>query len=202
MQKNVAITGYWAALLSLLFALGYCVPQLISAFNLIPHPHEQFWLFLPSLFQAPAFLVTMVCLHYPAPDNLKLWTAIAWSFAILYCLCVTLVYFTQLTVLLPARLAGKMNDENVLIFEPRTFLTAVDCLGYFYMSLSTLFAAFAFRQVNKWLYRGLLWNGLLLPILILAFFYPVFYYVGALWMITFPMAMIQAAKIFRKQLKE
>jgi hypothetical protein len=75
---------------------------------------------------------------------------------------------------------------------------AVDCLGYFYMSLSTFFAAFAFSSV-KWLFRGLLFNGLLLPVLILAFFYPAFYYVGALWMFTFPVAMLNSARLFREK---
>jgi len=78
---------------------------------------------------------------------------------------------------------------------------SVDCLGYFFMSFSTFFAAFAFRNNNrnKWLYRGLLWNGLLMPILVLAFFYPAFYYAGAVWMITFPLSMINAVKYFQKQ---
>ena len=76
---------------------------------------------------------------------------------------------------------------------------AVDCLGYFFMSFSTLFTAFAFQKESKWLYRGLLYNGSLLPVLILAFFYPVFYYAGAIWMITFPLAMINAAKIFKNR---
>ena len=76
---------------------------------------------------------------------------------------------------------------------------AIDCLGYFFMSLSTFFAAFAFRHLHhKWLYRALLYNGLLMPILVLAFFHPLLYYAGALWMITFPVAMIQAAKLFRR----
>jgi len=35
--------------------------------------------------------------------------------------------------------------------------------------------------------------------LILAFFFPVFYYLGALWMITFPLAMLNAARLFRNQ---
>ena len=140
----------------------------------------------------------MTCLHYLAPPDLKIWTAIAWSFAILYCLCATIVYFTQLTVVLPAQLKGKIDSGNPLIFESKTFLMAVDCLGYFFMSLSTLFAAIAFKTINKWLYRGLLWNGLLVPVLVLAFFYPVFYYAGSIWMITFPLAMINVAKLFRR----
>ncbi|MBS1503690.1 MAG: hypothetical protein JST32_16590 [Bacteroidetes bacterium] len=194
-MKQVKELGYWSAALALFFALAYSIAQLMSTFKLIPHPQDLFWLFLPSLFLAPAFLITMISLHYMADDGVKIWTTIAYSFAVLYTVCAGIVYFSQLTVVLPKELNGEVDERYVLIFESKTFLMAVDCLGYFFMSLSTLFAAFAFRE-HKWLYRGLLWNGALLPVLILAFFYPVFYYVGALWMITFPLAMINAMKFF------
>ena len=188
--------GYWSATLSVIFGFGYSVPQILSTMKIIPHPQDLFWLFLPSLFLAPAFLIAMICLHYSAGKNFQVGTAIGAAFAILYCADVSIVYFTQLTVVVPAQLEGQINEKQVLLFDRRTFLMAVDCLGYFFMSLSTFFAAFAFKK-TKWLYRGLLWNGALMPVLVLAFFYPTFYYVGALWMITFPLAMINAAKFFK-----
>lgn len=194
-MKQVKQLGYWSATAALFFALAYSVAQLVSTFKIIPHPQDLFWLFLPSLFLAPAFLLTMISLHYMADDNVSIWTTIGYTFAALYTFCACAVYFTQLTVVLPKELHGELDKNNVLIFESKTFLMAVDCLGYFFMSLSTLFAAFAFRP-HKWLYRGLLWNGALLPILILAFFYPVFYYIGAAWMFTFPVAMINAMRFF------
>jgi hypothetical protein len=195
-MMNLKPLGFWSSILSLFFAIAYSVLQILSEVKLIPHPQDLYWLFAPSLFLAPSFLVAMICLHYKAGKDAKLFTAISIAFAILYCADITFVYFSQLTVVIPAQLKNEVNEKQVLLFDRRTFLMAVDCLGYFFMSLSTLFAALAFKAGNKWLYRGLLYNGLLLPVLILAFFYPVFYYVGALWMITFPMAMINAAKLF------
>jgi hypothetical protein len=197
-RSPVNKTGFWSATLSVLFAMGYSVPQILSEIKIIPHPQYLFWLFLPSLFLAPAFLITMICLHYSADKNLQVWTAIGAAFALLYCADVSMVYFTQLTVVVPAQLKGQINEKEVLLFDRKTFLMAVDCLGYFFMSLSTFFAAFAFKK-NKWLYRGLLWNGALMPVLVLAFFYPVFYYAGAAWMITFPLAMINAATFFKNE---
>jgi hypothetical protein len=189
--------GFWSAILSLVFAIGYCIPQLLSTLEILPHPHDLFWLFLPSLFLAPAFLVTMICLHYTA-DRLKIWTAIACAFGLVYCCFATMVYFTELTVVIPQQLKGRTEKIEVLIFDRKTFLMAIDCLGYFFMSLSTFFAAFAFKHnKNKWLYRGLLFNGALMPVLVLAFFYPALYYVGAIWMISFPLAMINAALYFK-----
>lgn len=191
-------TGYWSAILSLVFAVGYCIAELLSTFGVIPHPHNLFWLFLPSLFLAPAFLVTMLCLHYAVSGPRSIWTAMSGAFAVIYCAFATLTYFVQLSVVVPVQVSGAAtNKMEVLLFDRRTFLMAIDCLGYFFMSLSTFFAAFAFRdRQNKWLYRALLYNGLLMPILVLAFFHPLLYYVGALWMITFPLAMVQAIKLF------
>jgi hypothetical protein len=192
-------TGFYAATLSIVFSIGYSIPQLLSAFKIIPHPQDLFWLFLPSLFLAPAFVVTTICLHYCADAELRLWTAIAVAFALLYCADVSLVYFTQLAVIVPAELKGELNGKQVLLFDNKSFLMAIDCLGYFFMSLSTFFAAFAFKE-NKRLYRFLLLHGCLMPILVLAFFYPLFFYLGALWMITFPLAMIQTVKFFNTTL--
>ncbi len=198
-MRKLRQIGYWSSMLSLIFAIAYSIPQLLSAAKLIPHPQDLYWLFVPSLFLAPSFLIAMICLHYKANINKRLFTAIGVAFAILYCANVSLVYFSQLTVVLPAQLKNDVSEKQVLLFDRRTFLIAVDCLGYFFMSLSTLFASFAFQSESKWLYRGLLYNGLLLPVLVLAFFYPVFYYVGALWMITFPMAMVNAMALFHQR---
>jgi len=194
--------GYWSALLSVIFGFGYSIPQILSTLKIIPHPQDLFWLFLPSLFLAPAFLVAMICLDFSVNSTLKIWTTIGWAFAAIYCTMVTLVYFSQLAVVLPQQFKGVADDKNLLLFESGTFLMSVDCLGYFFMSLSSFFAAFAFaNSKHKWLYRGLLLNGSLMPLLVLAFFYPVFYYIGAVWMITFPLAMINAIKFFRDDLQ-
>ena len=199
-MDKIKVIGRWSALLSLFFAIAYSVPQIFSELKLIPHPQDLVWLFLPSLFLAPAFLVTMICIHFFVDEDVKIWTAIATAFSILYTICATIVYFTQLTVIIPQLLRNEINETHVLAFHTKSFLMAIDCMGYFFMSISTVFAAFAFYKDknNKWLYRGLLYNGLLLPVLILAFFYPVFYYIGALWMVTFPVAIIQVANLFKK----
>jgi hypothetical protein len=193
--------GYWSALSATFFACAYSVAQVLSTAGVLPHPQDLFWLFLPSLFLAPAFLMTMICIHYVVDTEQKIWTAIGISFGIVYVVCICLVYFSQLTVVIPLLLSSTIDETHVLAFVRKSFLMAVDCLGYFFMSLSMLFAAFAFRldKSKRWLYRGLLWTGLLLPILVLAFFFPFYYYLGALWMILFPLATINAARIFRSQ---
>jgi hypothetical protein len=200
-MKNVRTIGYWSAWSAAFLACGYSLAQLLSTAGILPHPKDLFWLFLPSLFLAPAFLITMICLHYMVKVEQKIWTATGIAFATAYMVCITIVYFSQLTVIIPLLLQSAIDETHILAFVRKSFLMAIDCLGYFFMSISMLFAAFAFRSETSqwWLYRSLLWTGLLLPVLILAFFYPFFYYLGAIWMVLFPMAMINAARFFRRE---
>lgn len=191
--------GFWAAISSAIFGLGYCIAQLLSWVNILPHPHELFWVFLPSLFLAPAFLITMVCLHYEAPAAGRIWTALGLTFSVIYCTFATLNYFTQLTVVVPAQIRGTIDESYVLIFKQGSFLFAMDCLGYFFMSFSSLASAMAFRKTDKRLYRWLFWNGLLVVIFIAAYFNPLFYFIGSPWMITFTLAMIYAARFFKNR---
>ncbi|MFI5140429.1 MAG: hypothetical protein ACHQIM_21595 [Sphingobacteriales bacterium] len=195
-MKMIKIVGFWSAILAFIFALGYDIAQLFSWLNILHHPHEMFWLFFPSLFLAPSFLIVIVCLHYIAAEQKKVWTMIGLCFAIVYCAFATMNYFIQLTVVVPAVLKGEINESHVLFFKQGSFMFAIDCLGYFFMSLSTLFAAFAFREAYKSLYVWMLVNGLLIVIFIAAYFNPFFYFAGAVWAITFSVVMIKAARIF------
>lgn len=197
-MKHINLTGFWCAILSLILALCYCMAQLLSWLNMLRHPHELFWVFLPSLFLAPAYLMTMLCLHYAAPAERRLWTAMGAAFGIIYCAFATLNYFSQLTVVVPALLQGSIDESYVLIFKQGSFPFAMDCLGYFFMSLSSLTAALAFRGTDNGLFRWLFWNGLLIVIFIAAYFNPFFYFVGSPWMVTFSLAMIYAARRFRQ----
>lgn len=205
MRGNPAMkVGKSAAILSSLFAIVYSAFALLSLFKLIPPPYDLLWQFLPSLLLAFAFVTTMVCLHYSVAEEHKIYTAIAAAFAILYAACVTIVYFTQLAVVVPALLQHKIDDKHLLAFSDGSFMVAVDCIGYALMSMATLFAAFAFKddRQNKWLYRSLLCNGLLTPFVIAAFFIPAFLAIGALWIITLPVSMINTAKLFSRKVQK
>jgi hypothetical protein len=197
-MKYIAVTGFWSAILSALFGVGYCIAQLLSWLNVLPHPHELFWIFLPSLFLAPAYLVTVLCLHYSAPLSKRIWTAMAVAFGVIYCTFATLNYFTQLTIVVPDLVSGKINESHVLVFKQGSFFYAMDCLGYFFMSFSSLAGALAFREDDRKLYLWMLWNGLLVVIFIPAYFNPFFYYIGSPWLLTFTMAMVSAAKYFKR----
>jgi hypothetical protein len=204
MGQPINDTGKWSSLLAAVFAIGYSVPQLLSVAGLIPFPTDLVWFFVPSLLLAPSFLIAMICLHYKTAPDKKIWTAIAVAFAIVYCCIASSIYFAQLSVVVPGMFAGTVNETHVFYFNGKTVMVAVDTLGYAFMSVSTLFAAFAVRDQVKqrWLYRWLFSNGLLAPVIIVAFFFPALIYGGALWMITFPAAMIKLFQLFKNQHSE
>lgn len=205
-MKNVKQVGFWTAILAAIFGSAYSIAELLNTFgHVFSFPENLIWLFTPSLFLAPAFLITMICAHYFAPSDKKIWTAIGIAFAIVYATLISMVYFSQLSVIIPQLMDGSIDENNVLIFKTGSFLLAVDCLGYVYMGLSTLFASFAFKGskdnkwlFSKWLFIGMFWNGLVAPISAIIIFYPEAIYIGAMWIISFPMAMINLSKMFKK----
>ena len=198
-EQTIDRIGYWSSFSSLVFAIAYSVAQLLSWLKWLRPPTEQFWLFLPSLFLAPAFLLTMVALHYKTFGTLKIWTAIGVAFAVVHCSFATLTYFTQLGSVYPLLKTGKIDNRYAFAFMPRSFTMAIDCLGYFFMSLSTLFTAFAFRQRHKALYTWMLLNGLLIFLLVPTFFHPALYYYASVWTPVFSLAMVAAMRQFRHQ---
>ena len=82
--------------------------------------------------------------------------------------------------------------------------TGVDLLGYTLMSLSTLFAVPAFAsndrgRAARWAFAA---NGLLAPVLLPQVYFPNLIYLGALWLITFPLSMALLATLFRQALRD
>jgi hypothetical protein len=105
--SSLHLLGYWSSIASLVFAWGYSAAQLLSWLKVISYPHDLFWLFLPSLFLAPSFLVAIICLYHKVQEELKIWSAIGVAFAIIYCAFATLTYFTQLGSVVPGIIRGK-----------------------------------------------------------------------------------------------
>jgi hypothetical protein len=198
-MNYMARLGRGAALLSIIFSLAYSIVQLMALLQWIPHPYDLIGMFLPSLLLAPCFVVVMIALHYTAPASARGFTMAGVGFSLVYCALVSVVYFTQLASVIPLQRKNELVDAGQLLFTGRSVMVAIDCLGYGFMSVATLFAAFAFRQYkkSKWLYRGLLAHGLLAPAIIGAFFFPLLMIIGVWWMVTLPLAMINALKMFR-----
>ena len=111
-----------------------------------------------------------------------------------------MVYFVQLALVIPKTLQGEAEQVSLLIFGAGTFMFVIDILGYAFMSLSTLVAALVFDRLGLecWIRRALLVNGLLAPVIALQAFYPVLFFVAAIWVISFPAATMLLAAWFRR----
>jgi hypothetical protein len=200
MEFNVAKIGRWSAALSTIFGIAYILPQIAVVMGMIPSPLDLISLFVPSFFLASAFLVLMVSICYYAPQNRRVWGHIGAAFAIAYAVLVSFVYFVELTVVIPQIIQGKGNEVTLLLFNPGSFMQAIDGLGYGFMSLSTLFAAQVFDGAGlfRWTRWALRAHGILAPAILLSVMYPVFIAIGVMWIFTFPISAILLYKIFSR----
>jgi hypothetical protein len=112
-----------------------------------------------------SFLVVMACIHSYAPEEKKVFSLVGLSFAIIYATLISINYFIQLTFV-------RQTTFDVSVFDMtnnQSMMWVIEVLGYFFMGLSTLFAAPVFgsskvESLIKWLFvaNGIL--GILTPI--------------------------------------
>jgi len=217
MEKRIPATvgkiGYWSAILASLFSIVYIVFQLAEWFGWLGSgggpenastPLGLVVLLAPSLFLGSSFLVLMVAVHYYAPLEKKIWSHAAITFATIYAALISINYFVQLTFVVPHLRRGDLEPIRFVLFTPfDSFLYSVDILGYSFMSLATLFAAFIFKKEGlegkcRWF---LIANGLLIPFISLQNYYHPLIWPAALWAITFPGSTISLAMLFKKSLQ-
>ena len=148
------------------------------------------------------FLVVMACVHCYAPDDRKVFSLVGLSFAIIYATLISINYFIQLTFV-------RQSSFDVEIFamdNPQSMMWVIEVLGYFFMGLSTLFAAAIFgssktENLIKWFFvtNGIL--GILTPIGY-ALNLPIQILLGGLiiWDIVMPISTALLAHLFKKKM--
>ena len=112
--------------------------------------------------------------------------------------------FAQLTWVMPRLAAGRTQGLAPFLFEPfDSFLYAVDILGYSFMSLATVMAAFAVPDdsAHRVARRFLLANGAVLPFLVFQMYVHELIWIASLWAVTFPGATWALARSFRRTAK-
>jgi hypothetical protein len=191
--------GAWSAAAAALASVCYAVPQLMQVAGVLSDPWDRILIFAPSLALAPAFALAVAAAHHIAPPDRRIWSLGALVLAILYAADVSMVYVVQLGAVIPHDLRGHGGDVAfAACCNPGMPATAIDLLGYTWMSCSTLLLAAVFpgAGVRRRLRVALLANGALAPFLIGQLAWPALIYVGALWLVTFPLAMIFLAQAF------
>lgn len=211
-KRNQYITvGYWAAIFATVFSITYIVAQLAEWMGFLGShggpeslstPIGIILLLTPSLLLGVSFVVLMVAVHYHAPEGKKIWSHAGLTFATIYATLIGIVYFVQLTLVLPRMMRGELEGIEFLIFVPfDSFLYAVDILGYSFMSLSTLFAAMVFTGdgLERTVRRFMIANGLILPFLVFQMYFHPLIWIASLWAITFPGATISLWILFKRK---
>ncbi len=211
--KSVCRIGFWSAVLAAIFSVAYVLGQLAEWFGLMGSgggpENDSTWyglvvLLIPSLFLGISFAVMMGSVHRLASSDRKIWSQTGLMFATMYGTLICMNYFVQLTLVAPALYRGDVGDSvRPFLFNVfNSFTYSVDLLGYSFMSLSTLFAAFVFMGpgLEKTVRWFLIANGLILPFIALQTFYHPLIWIASLWAITLPGATISLAVLFRRKL--
>lgn len=209
-SPSVKTLGFWSAVLCTLFSITYVVAQIAEWLGWLGSqrgpesastPLGLGVLLIPSLFLGSTFLVLVVCIDRLASPARKVWSHVAVAFATAYTVSISIVYFVQLTLVLPRLAQGETEGIEMFIFAPfDSFLYAVDLLGYSFMSVATFFAAMVFAGggLERIVRLFLLANGLLLPFIALQMYFHPLIYVAALWAVTFPASTGLLAILFRQ----
>ena len=104
------------------------------------------------------FVVLMVCIHYYASNDKKIFSQIGLSFALVYATVVLIDYFIQFTMVIPSILSGETAGLSLFTqYNPHGIFIALEGLGYFMMSVAFLFAAAVFaggrlERAIRWLF--------------------------------------------------
>jgi hypothetical protein len=208
-SPSTKTVGFWSAVLATVFSITYIVGQLAEWLGWLGSqggtessstPLGLVLLLTPSLLGS-SFLVLTVSIHQLALPERKIWSHAAVAFATAYTVLISIVYFVQLTLVMPRLARGQSEGIEVFLFVPfDSFLYAVDILGYSFMSVATLFAAMVF--VGKGLERVvrvfLTANGLLVPFIALQIYFHPLIWIAALWAVTFPGSTWSLAILFRR----
>jgi len=200
MNPYTSRIGFWAAVIATLFGLGYIVALLATLAGVLTGPRATFYQLAPSIVLAWSFMVLMACILDAAPPERRIWAINGFGFALMYAVMNSIVYFTELTVVIPRLLRNEAASLSVLLFEPGEFLFAVNGLAYGFMSMAALFAAPVFARSGlearvRW---AMLAHGAIGPFIVAAVVWTPLQYIGALWIVTFPTMGVLLVMLFRK----
>ena len=188
-KRLVYQTGFWSASIATVLVV---VAGITATASIQPFATMIGFLLTSS------FLVVMACIHSYASNERKVFSLIGLSFATIYATLISVNYFIQLTYVRQSTFDASMFDMT----NPQSMMWVIEVLGYFFMGLSTLFAAPVFESgkiesLVKWLFaaNGIL--GILTPVAY-AMNWPLQILLGGLivWDIVMPLATASIAYLF------
>ena len=216
-----AKVGYWAGLLTAVWSIWFAaafapwiasmpewrgISALAGWFEPLPYVA---WV-IPCLLLALTFPVLMVSIHLRAPSDRRIWSLTALAFGGMYGAILSANYWLLATVVREALEAGATDGLSwFVIGSPHTITGGLEGIGYGFMGLAALFGGLAFgdKGLEGWIRRLFVINGLsgLAGVIVLGMGDALpasFGFVGwlslAAWNLTFPVATVLAAVLFRR----
>jgi hypothetical protein len=198
--------GFWSAVLAAISSSAFTIGVVLGMLGVLARPWDAAASLVPSLLLAPSFVALLVSVHYSVPAEKKIWSHAAVVFACMYAALCAMAYVVELSVVQPLVLRGQADRVALLTLaqygtQPNTVFTAIDGLGYGFMSLACLFAAQALgsSRLERWIRWLFVATGVLgVPSMLTYFVNPAFISVAALWGITVPAFCILLAVYFRR----
>lgn len=189
--------GFRTAVGACAASTGYGIAQILQISGSLPAPLDRWMIFMPSLMLAPLFVLAVAASAAEAPTAARALRYGALGMAIAYAVLVSALYILQLGVVLPGEARGATQGlASFTCCDAGRPLTAVDLLGYTYMSLATLLLGASYRpMILRW---SLVANGLLPPVILLQLAWPSLIFWASPWLILFPLAMAALAREFAR----
>jgi hypothetical protein len=172
---------------ALCFGLTYDVAQVVDLAGGFPAPWGHFAVVLPSLLLAWSWLAVVTLVHESAVGHRRQWTSLALSFSTAYAALNSFVYIVQLAVVVPEALSGGPGLAGPFAMVGGRALTAVNAVAYALLSLSAVFLGLSHHHFAR---KALIAHGCLAPFIVAILYVPALLPVGALWIVTFPVAAI------------
>jgi len=149
MDRKIASLGFWSAIIMTIAVIfsgitattAMKIPSLVSGIILIP-----------------IFILMMACIHEYAPADKKIFSRLGLLFSIGYAVLIGFNYYLQLTLV-----RNNLYSDVFAMDDPQSIMWVIEVLGYGFMGLATLSAAFIFtngklENVIRWLF---IINGIL-----------------------------------------
>jgi hypothetical protein len=205
MEYNIYKIGFWSGFIAFVATVAYDVAQMLQIYGVVKDPLSGILIYGFSLCISIPFLIEMLVFHYTTPPEKKFWSQAAVAFTIMYSIFVIANYVVQLATVIPMSVKGKLDEVRLLDQTPHSLFWDFDALGYIFMGIATLFAAFAFERkgFQKTLRRILLANAFVTPLIAFVYFYPHFtdklVLIGLPWAFTAPASMLSLGFFFKKR---
>lgn len=220
--RSVERIGFWSAILSTLFSIGYGISVIVMMITTLATATEtpsgwngietfvdsfqsiQMLPLIPSLLLAPTFIVLMVSIHYYAVPDKKIWSHLGIVFALIYAVMASINYITQLTVVRFSILNKETDGLAMFVIGNSHSVFWALASAYAFMNLAMLFAAPVFEggRLKQSIRRLFFANGASVVVTIFGIVVdsPPIYLLGSLfpWCLIFSWATVLLAVMFKR----